>query len=195
MSLLIIGLLLFFAAHSISIVNVSWRDRVAARHGIMTWQGLYALVAMAGLVLIIWGYGLARQDPLVLYLPPAWLRQGATVLQIFVFPLLLATYLPGRIQTAIKHPMLVATKLWALAHLLANGTLADVLLFGSFLAWAVADRISLKRRTPPTVSTLPPSRLNDGLVIVLGLALYVAFVLWGHGWLIGVPLVSSATGS
>jgi len=190
MSLLIIGLLLFFAAHSVSIVNVSWRDRVAARLGVMTWQGLYALVALAGLVLIIWGYGLARQDPLVLYLPPAWLRQGATLLQIFVFPLLLATYLPGRIQAAAKHPMLAATKLWALAHLLANGTLADVLLFGSFLAWAVADRISLKRRTPPPVSTLPPSRMNDGLVIVLGLALYAAFVFWGHGWLIGVPLVS-----
>jgi len=191
MSLLIIGLLLFFAAHSVSIVNVSWRDRVAARLGIMTWQGLYALVAMAGLLLIIWGYGLARQDPVVLYLPPAWLRQGATLLQIFVFPLLLATYLPGRIQAAAKHPMLAATKLWALAHLLANGTLADVLLFGSFLVWAVADRISLKRRTPPPVSTLPPSPMNDGLVIVLGLALYVAFVFWGHGWLIGVPLVSS----
>ena len=191
MSLLIIGLLLFFAAHSVSIVNVSWRDRVAARLGIMTWQGLYALVAMAGLLLIIWGYGLARQDPVVLYLPPVWLPQGATLLQIFVFPLLLATYLPGRIQTATKHPMLVATKLWALAHLLANGTLADVLLFGSFLVWAVADRISLKRRTPPPVSTLPPSPMNDGLVIVLGLALYVAFVFWGHGWLIGVPLVSS----
>jgi len=190
MSLLIIGLLLFFAAHSVSIVNVSWRDRVAARLGVMTWQGLYALVALAGLVLIIWGYGLAQQDPLVLYLPPAWLRQGATLLQIFVFPLLLATYLPGRIQAAAKHPMLAATKLWALAHLLANGTLADVLLFGSFLAWAVADRISLKRRTPPPVSTLPPSRMNDGLVIVLGLALYAAFVFWGHGWLIGVPLVS-----
>jgi uncharacterized membrane protein len=189
MSLLIIGLLLFFAAHSISIVNVSWRDRVAARIGIMTWQGLYSLVAMAGLLLIIWGYGLARQDPVVLYLPPVWLRQGATLLQIFVFPLLLATYLPGRIQTAAKHPMLAATKLWALAHLLANGTLADVLLFGSFLAWAVADRISLKRRTPPQVPALPSSRINDVLVIVLGLALYVAFVFWGHGWLIGVPLV------
>jgi len=188
MSLLIIGLLLFFAAHSISIVNVSWRDRVAARIGIMTWQGLYALVAVAGLLLIIWGYGLARQDPLVLYLPPVWLRHGATLLQIFVFPLLLATYLPGRIQTATKHPMLVATKLWALAHLLANGTLADVLLFGSFLVWAVADRISLKRRTPPQVPALPSSRINDVLVVVLGLVLYVAFVFWGHGWLIGVPL-------
>jgi len=188
MSLLIIGLLLFFAAHAISIVNVSWRDRVAARLGTMTWQGLYALVAVAGLWLIIWGYGLARQDPIVLYLPPVWLRHVATLLLIFVFPLLLATYLPGRIQTAAKHPTLVATKLWALAHLLANGTLADVLLFGSFLVWAVVDRISLKRRTPPQVPALPSSGINDVLVIVLGLVLYVAFVFWGHGWLIGVPL-------
>ena len=91
MSLLIIGLLLFFATHAISIVNVSWRDRVAARIGTLTWQGLYSLAAMAGLLLIIWGYGLARQDPVVLYLPPDWLRHGAMLLLIFVFPLLLAT--------------------------------------------------------------------------------------------------------
>jgi len=189
MSLLIIGLLLFFATHAISIVNVSWRDRVAARIGTLTWQGLYSLAAMAGLLLIIWGYGLARQDPVVLYLPPDWLRHGAMLLLIFVFPLLLATYLPGRIQTAAKHPMLAATKLWALAHLLANGNLADVLLFGSFLVWAVVDRISLKRRTPPQVPALPSSRVNDVLVVVLGLALYVAFVFRGHEWLIGVPLL------
>jgi uncharacterized membrane protein len=191
MSLLIIGLLLFFATHAISIVNVSWRDRVAARIGTLSWQGLYSLAAMAGLLLIIWGYSLARQDPVVLYLPPVWLRHGAMLLLIFVFPLLLATYLPGRIQTATKHPMLVATKLWALAHLLANGNLADVLLFGSFLVWAVADRISLKRRTPPQVPALPSSRINDVLVIVLGLALYLAFVFRGHEWLIGVALLGT----
>lgn len=190
MSLLIIGLFLFFAAHSVSIVNVSWRDRVAARIGLMTWQGLYSLVAIAGFSLIIWGYALARQDPIVLYLPPVWLRHGAMLLLIFVFPLLLATYLPGRIQTATKHPMLIATKLWALAHLFANGSLADVLLFGSFLAWAVVDRISLKRRSPPPVPALPSSRINDVLVIVLGLALYVVFVFWGHSRLIGVPLIN-----
>ena len=190
MSVLVAGLLLFFAIHSISIVNASWRDRIAARIGTLTWQGLYALLAIAGLLLIVWGYGLARQDPLVLYQPPDWLRHVATLLLIPLFPLLLAAYVPGRIQTASKHPMLAATKLWALAHLLANGNLADVLLFGSFLAWAVADRISLKRRTPPAAPALPASRFNDALVVVLGLALYVGFVLWGHGWLIGVPLIS-----
>ncbi|HUT42656.1 MAG TPA: NnrU family protein [Gammaproteobacteria bacterium] len=189
MSLLIIGLILFFATHSISIVNASWRNRVAARIGTLSWQGLYSMAALAGLLLIIWGYGLARQDPVILYLPPAWLRHGAMLLLIFMFPLLLATYLPGRIQTVTKHPMLVATKLWALAHLLANGNLADVLLFGSFLTWAVIDRISLKRRPVQVVPALPTSRINDALAIVLGLALYVVFVFWGHGWLIGVPLV------
>ncbi|MGB5474721.1 MAG: NnrU family protein [Gammaproteobacteria bacterium] len=190
MSLLIIGLLLFFATHSISIVNVSWRNRIAARIGTLSWQGLYSMAALAGLLLIIWGYGLARQDPVVLYLPPAWLRHGAMLLLIFMFPLLLATYLPGRIQTVTKHPMLIATKLWALAHLLANGNLADVLLFGSFLTWAVVDRISLKKRPVQVVPALPASRINDVLAIVLGLALYVVFVFWGHGWLIGVPLVA-----
>jgi uncharacterized membrane protein len=190
MSQLILGLLVFFAAHSVSIVNVSWRDRVAARIGVMSWQALYALVSLVGLLLIISGYGLARQDPLVLYLPPDWLRHVAMLLLMFVFPLLLATYIPGRIKTATRHPMLVATKLWALGHLLANGTLADVLLFGSFLVWAVVDRISLKRRTPPAAPALPSSRFNDAVVIVLGLALSVAFLYWGHGWLIGVPLVS-----
>ena len=151
---------------------------------------LYALVALAGLLLIISGYGLARQDPVVLYLPPDWLRHIAMLLLIFVFPLLLATYIPGRIQTATKHPMLVATKLWALGHLLANGTLADLLLFGSFLVWAVVDRISLKKRATPAVPAFPAFRYNDALVIVVGLALSVAFLYWGHGWLIGVPLVS-----
>jgi uncharacterized membrane protein len=113
------------------------------------------------------------------------------LLLVFIFPLLLATYLPGRIQKATKHPMLVATKIWALAHLLANGGLADVVLFGGFLAWAVVDRISLKRRTPLPVPGAPPSRINDILAIVLGLGLYVAFVLWLHKMLIGVSPISN----
>jgi uncharacterized membrane protein len=98
----------------------------------------------------------------------------------------LATYLPGRIPATVKHPMLTATKLRALAHLLANGTLADVLLFGSFLVWAVGDRISLKRRAEPWVPRLPRSGVNDAVAIFLGLALYAAFVLRLHLWLIGV---------
>jgi uncharacterized membrane protein len=159
---------------------------MVARMGERAWQSLYALVAIAGFVLIVWGYGLARQDPIILYVPPLWLRHITLLLMIFVFPLLLATYLPGRIQSATQHPMLAATKIWAFAHLLANGSLADVALFGSFLVWAVADRISMKHRTPRPIPGAPPSRLNDVIAVVVGLALYVAFILWLHAWLIGV---------
>ena len=189
MSALLLGLVIFFGVHSVSIVNDAWRNRMVEKMGEWPWKGLYALVSVAGFVLIIWGYGLARQDSVVLYTPPAWLHPVAMVLLIPVFPLLLAAYLPGRIQTAAKHPMLAATKLWAIAHLLANGMLADVLLFGVFLVWAVLDRISMKHRMQRPVPSVPPSRANDLIAVVGGLALYAAFVLWLHGWLIGVPLI------
>jgi uncharacterized membrane protein len=186
MSVLLAGLLIFLGVHSASIVSPSWRDRMAARLGEPVWQGLYGLVALAGLALVVWGYGLARETPIVLYTPPVALRHVALLLMVVVFPLLLAAYLPGRIQTATRHPMLLATKVWALAHLLANGTLADVVLFGAFLAWAVADRISLKRRTPRPVPGAPPGKLNDLVAILGGLGLYVAFLLWLHPLLFGV---------
>jgi uncharacterized membrane protein len=122
----------------------------------------------------------------VLYQPPTTLRHVAWLLLLPVFPLLFATYLPGRISAATRHPMLVATKLWALAHLLANGTLASTVLFGSFLAWAVVDRISLKRRAPRSVPAAPPSRYNDAIAVVAGLGLYAAVIGALHLWLIGV---------
>ena len=190
MGVLLLGLIIFFAVHSLSIVNEPWRDRQAARLGEGPWQAAYSLAALIGFGLIVWGYGLARHDPLVLYWPPVWLRHLALLLMVPVFPLLLAAYLPGRIQTAVKHPMLAAIKLWAVAHLLANGTLADVLLFGAFLAWAVADRFSLKRRTPQPVPGTPPSKANDLIAVAGGLALYVAFVLRLHIWLIGVSPIA-----
>ncbi len=185
-SILILGLVLFFATHSVSIVNMAWRDRMVTRMGLAGWQGLYSLVAIAGLVLIVWGYGLARQEPLVLYAPPVWLRHVALLLLVFVFPLLIAAYLPGRIQRATKHPMLAATKIWAFAHLLANGMLHDVLLFGAFLVWAVVDRISLKRRQPIPVLGAPPSKFNDAIAVIAGLVLYAVFAVWAHAWLFGV---------
>jgi uncharacterized membrane protein len=103
-----------------------------------------------------------------------------------VFPLTLAAYLPGRIKTAMKHPMLAATMLWAVAHLLSNGLLADVLLFGGFLLWAVCDRISFQRRPPQVIRTAAPGRFNDLIAVIAGLALYVVFILWAHAWLFGV---------
>ena len=187
---LIAGLVIFFAVHSVSIFNESWRNRMVAQLGERTWQGLYSLLAIAGFVLMVRGYGIARLDPVVLYSPPLWLRHVAMLVLVPVFPLLLATYLPGRIQTAARHPMLIATKLWAFAHLLANGMLADVLLFGGFLAWAVADRISMKRRIQRPVPGVPPAKLNDIVAVLLGLVLYAVFVFWLHGWLIGVSLTA-----
>jgi uncharacterized membrane protein len=186
MEMMLFGLVLFLGTHSISIVNAPWRDRVAARLGEFSWQAIYAVFAVTGFILIIWGYGLARQTPEVLYIPPVWLRHVALLLMLFVFPLLLATYLPGRIKSVTRHPMLLATKIWALAHLLANGMLHDVVLFGAFLAWAVVDRISMKRRVQRPVPGAPASRYNDVIAVVGGLGLYVWFVLQGHAWLFGV---------
>jgi uncharacterized membrane protein len=146
MTLLILGLVIFLGIHSVAIVAPSWRDAQVVQRGAGAWKGIYSAVSLAGLVLIVVGYGMARQAPVVLYTPPTALRHVALLLMLPVFPLLFAAYLPGRIRAAAKHPMLAAVKFWALAHLLANGTLAAVLLFGAFLAWAVADRIAVGRR-------------------------------------------------
>lgn len=189
MTTLILGLILFLGVHSISIVNDPWRNRMAARLGEIPWKGVYAVIAIIGLVLIIQGYGAARYDPVVLYTPPTWLRHLAFLLLLPVFPLLLAAYLPGRIKSAVKHPMVLAVKLWAVAHLLANGMLADLLLFGGFLAWGVAERISLKHRTARPVPGAPESNRNDIIAVAAGLLIYVLFFAWLHRVLIGVPVI------
>lgn len=186
MAVLIIGLALFLGVHSISIASPELRNGAVQRFGEGAWKGLYGLVSLGGFVLIIYGFGLARQAPVVLYAPPPWMRHVTFLLMLPVFPLLVAAYLPGRIKAATKHPMLAAVKFWALAHLLANGTLADVLLFGGFLAWAVLDRISLKRRPPQMLRTAAARPFNDAIAIVLGLALYGLFIAWAHVRLFGV---------
>ena len=187
MPLLILGLVLFLGVHSVAIVSPQFRARITQRLGEGAWKGLYSLISLVGSVLICHGFGLARQAPVVLYSPPTWLRHLALPIMLPVFPLLMAAYLPGRIKTAAKHPMLAAVKFWALAHLLANGSLADVLLFGGFLAWAVADRISVKRRPAlRVVRTAPPRAWNDAVAVVLGLGVYVLFIGWAHARLFGV---------
>ena len=187
MTLLIAGLLLFLGVHSTAIIAPEWRTAQVARRGAAAWKGVYALLSIVGLALLIYGYGVARQSPVVLYTPPTFTRHLALLLMVPVFPLLLAAYLPGRIKTAAKHSMLLAVKLWALAHLLANGGLHDVVLFGAFLAWAVADRISMKRRTVArAVPTAPARPMNDAIALGAGLVVYAVFVLWAHLKLIGV---------
>lgn len=190
MAWLIVGLVLFLGVHSVSIVSPQGRHALAQRMGESGFKGLYTLISFLGLGLIIWGYGLARQAPVFLYTPPTGMRHLAALLMLPVFVLLLAAYLPGRVQRAARHPMLLAVKFWALAHLLANGTLADVLLFGGFLAWAVADRISVKRRAAAgllrSAPTAPMGPVNDVIALLGGLVLYAVFVVWVHGWLFGV---------
>ena len=185
MTSLVLGLILFLGVHSIAIVAPGWRDSVAARLG-NAWRGIYSLVSIAGFVLIIRGYGMARQDPLLLYTSPDWTRHIAALLMLPVFPMFLAAYFPGRIKSALRHPMLLSVIFWSVAHLITTGTLAKVVLFGSSLVWAVTDRISFGWRTQRPIATAPPAKLNDAIVVVAGLALYVVFTLWLHTRWIGV---------
>ncbi len=186
MAVLLAGLFVFLGLHSLSIVAPAWRDSRLRQFGEARWKGMYSLVAALGLLLIVVGYGIARQSPIVVYTPPPALRHISWLMLLPVFVLLLAAYLPGRIQSASRHPMLLATKLWAAAHLLSNGTAADLLLFGGFLVWAVADRISMKRRPARAKPELPASRYNDLIAVVGGLVIYVLFFSVAHSWLIGV---------
>jgi uncharacterized membrane protein len=183
---LIVGLLIFFGVHSIAIVAAGWRGRAISRVGPTVWKGLYSVASLIGFVLIVGGYAQARLDPVVLYQPPVWLRHVTALLMLPVFPLLLAAYLPGRIKAAVKHPMLAATKAWALSHLLSNGMLADVLLFGGFLAWAVIDRISAGKRPQAVIRGAPLPMRNDVIAVVGGLLIYALFVAWAHVQLFGV---------
>lgn len=190
MSWLVLGLVLFFGVHSVEIVRPGTRAAIIARTGnAALWRGVYAVVSLVGLLLIIHGYGQARLAPEPLYAPPAAGRHIAMLLMVPVFPLLLAAYLPGRIGQALHHPMLVATVLWACAHLLANGNLADVLLFGAFGVWAVLDIVSLSRRPKRTILGAPAWAGNDIVAIVAGLALYAAFMAGVHQWITGMPLM------
>ena len=191
MRVLVFGLILFLGVHSVSIVGSSWRDRMVERFGENPWKGVYSLISIIGLAAIVGGYGAARQTPVILYLPPTWLQHTAMVLLAVVFPLLFAAYFPGKIKAVTKHPMLAGIKIWAFAHLLANGTLADVVLFGSFLLWAGVDRMSMKYREPRSIPGAPPSNANDVIAIVGGFVVYLAFIFWLHEWLFGVALTTS----
>jgi uncharacterized membrane protein len=186
MLLLILGLILFIGIHSVSIVAPAWREGVVARLGEGRWKGIYSLASLAGLALIVWGFSQARQMPVVVYIPAAWMRAVAPLITLPMFPLLIGAYVPGKIRAIFKHPMLVAVKLWALSHLLANGMLHEVILFGSFLAWAVVLRISSKRRTPRPAPNIPIRRFNDASAIIVGVVVYLATVFVLHRLVLGV---------
>ena len=191
MTYLILGLLLFLGAHSVRVVADDWRTRTVARIGLVPWKGVYSVVSLLGLGLIVWGFGLARQQPVQLWSPPVALRHLASVLTLGAFILLVAAYVPGnQIKARLHHPMVLGVKTWALAHVLANGNVAHVVLFGSFLAWGVLDFISARQRDR-SAGTLYPNGTGraTGITVILGTAAWMVVALWLHGVLIGVRAV------
>lgn len=188
MTLLILGLVLFLGVHSTRIVAEGWRGRFIAQRGENAWKGLYTLVSLAGFALIIWGYGQARLQPVVLWGAPTWTRHLAALLTLPAFVFLVAAYVPGNaLKARLKHPMVLGVKVWALAHLLANNTLADVLLFGGFLLWAVFSFRAARGRDRANGTVYAPGRaLPTVLTVVVGLAAWAFFAFWAHGAWIGV---------
>ena len=185
MTSLLIGLALFFGMHSLAIVALPLRDNLAAKSE-LGWKVFFGLVSLVGIILIAKGYADLRQTPTYLYVAPTWTRHLAALLMLPAFILFLAPYFPGRIKQIFREPQLLAVKTWAVSHLLVNGTLADVMLFGSFLVWAVADMISMKNRVSRPLMGAPESAANDPLLVVVGLGLYVVFVFRLHEMLLGV---------
>jgi uncharacterized membrane protein len=188
---LIIGLALFLGPHSVRIVADGWRSAQLIRLGEARWKGLYSLVSIIGLALIVWGYGMSRTAPVTLYDPAPWMRHATLLLTLVSFVLIAASRIPGtRIGAAIHHPMVAGVKLWAFAHLLSNGGLADVVLFGTILAWSVASFSAARRRDRVSGTVHDAGRLSrDGLAVVAGIVLWYVFARWLHAWLIGVPAV------
>jgi uncharacterized membrane protein len=185
---LVLGLALFLGSHSVRIFADDWRTARVKAMGLNPYKGLYSLVAIAGFVLLIYGYGEARMHPVQLYDPPLWTRHLAGLLTLPAFVLLAAAYVPGnRIKAAVGHPMVLGVKVWAFAHLISNGTLADVVLFGTILAWAILDFRSARRRDRIAVTKLPRGKLGLDLVTVgAGAAAWAAFAFWLHAAWIGV---------
>lgn len=184
MAALILGLLLFLGVHSVRIAAPAWREAQIARLGPLRWRGLYSVVSLAGFVLLVWGYGQARQVAEPLWATPVALRHLAGPLTLVAFVLLAASQVGhNRIQAKLQHPMLLGTKVWALAHLLANNTAADLLLFGGFLAWAVLDFRSARRRGRVEVVIKPGRTL---IAVVAGVAAWALFAFWAHAAWIGI---------
>lgn len=188
MTILLLGLVLFLGVHSTRIVADGWRSAQIARIGAGPWKLGYTVLSLIGFYLLLWGYGAARQAPVVLWTPPVAMRHLAGLLTLVAFVLLAATYVPrNAIKARLHHPMVLSVKLWALAHLLANGSLADVLLFGSFLAWSVLSFSAARRRDRAAGARYPAGTMAGTLATVaVGGAAWALFAFWLHGWLIGV---------
>jgi uncharacterized membrane protein len=188
MPLLVLGLVLFLGIHSVRIVADDWRTARIAKSGERSWKLVFTIVALLGFALIVFGYGQARQATPLLYSPPAWTKHVASLLTLLSFILIAAAYVKGtRIKARVGHPMILGVKVWAFSHLIANGTLADVVLFGSFLAWAVLDYIASRRRDREAGTVYPIGPISrDMIAIGAGGLAWVVFGFFLHGPLIGV---------
>ena len=193
MMMLIVGLIVFLGIHLVP-TSPEIRDGLIGRFGLNAYKAFFAIVSLIGLAIIVFGYHKMQLHPgknPVLWDPPTWTRHISLLLMLPAMILLVAANVPSRIRSAVKHPMLMAVKLWALAHLLANGDLASLLLFGSFLAFAIFDLKSVKERGAlgPLGAKTATSPVNDIIVVAVGLGLYAALLFGGHAWLIGVDPV------
>ena len=188
MTLLILGLILFLGTHSVRIFADGWRTQTIARLGEKPWKGLYTVMSLVGFALIVWGYGLARQQPVVLWQPPVMMKHLNSLFTLAAFILLAAAYVPrNHFKARLHHPMVLGVKVWALAHLLSNGNLADVLLFGSFLLWAVLSfRAARQRDRAQRTLYAAGSAAGTAAAVVVGAVAWAGFAFWGHAWLIGV---------
>lgn len=188
MSYLILGLMIFLGTHSVRIFADDWRTQTRARIGALPWKGGYSLASGIGLALMVWGFGLARQQPVQLWAPPVAMRHVAALLTLVAFVLLAAAYVPGNgIKARLHHPMVLGVKLWALAHLLANGNLAHGVLFGSLLVWAILNYSAARRRDQAQGTHYPAGTAGrTGVTVAIGVGAWIAFALWLHGLLIGV---------
>lgn len=188
MTLLVIGLVLFLGAHSVRIFADGWRRHTISRIGLGAWKAAYSLVSIAGFTLIVFGWAAARTAPEVLWIAPLWMKHAASLFTLVAFVLLAAAYVPGNaIRAAVGHPMVAGVKLWAFVHLLVNGTMAGVLLFGSFLAWAVVDYVASRRRDRREGVLRARGSLGATVAtVVIGTAAWAAFAFWGHAALIGI---------
>jgi uncharacterized membrane protein len=182
------GLVIFLGAHSTRIFAEGWRGAQLTRLGEKGWKGLYSVVSLVGFVLLVWGYGVARQDPVPLWTPSIGMRHLASLLTLVSFIFLAAAYVPrNAIKAKLGHPMTLGVKIWALGHLLANHTLADLLLFGGFLVWSVLCFRAARARDRAAGTVRPAgTAAGTALTVVVGVGAWVAFALWLHGPLIGV---------
>ena len=188
MTALILGLLIFLGVHSTRIVAEDWRTRTRQRLGEGGYKGLYTVLSLLGFALIVWGYGQARQQPVALWAPQLWARHLSAPLTWLAFVSLAAAYVPGNgIKARLHHPMVLGVKVWALAHLLANHTLADLLLFGGFLVWAAGSFRAARQRDRAAGTVYPPGRAAmTVLTVLVGTAAWAAFAMWAHVALFGV---------